>query len=67
MGKKRRATIEDLFQCAYELRAQGHRDIYVFPGEEGVIRFSRNEPTHAIRYVAIGPTGRIWVISAYGQ
>ena len=63
MGKKRRATIEDLFQCAYELLAQGYRDIYVFPGEEGVIRFSRNEPEQALRYIAIGPTGRVWIIA----
>jgi len=63
MVKKRRATIEDLFQCAYELLAQGYRDIYVFPGEEGVIHFSRNEPEQASRYIAIGPTGRVWIIA----
>ena len=58
---KRVPSLSELEAFANTMRGQFVEPIYVW-GEPGVIRWSRREPEHMLRYIILGPTGRLWRI-----
>lgn len=62
VATQRVPTMADLEAYAYEMRGRFAQPIYIW-GEPGVIRWGRREPESPMRFVIVGPSGRIWRIT----
>ncbi len=64
MADTRIPSFQHLEDYAREIRRRYPEPVW---GEPDIVRWSRQEPKHVVRYVILCPTGRLWRIIDTGE